>query len=209
MSRTIIPDLRPHFVAIDELPEQIDWQEYFGNDQPVELDVGCGRGLFVFRATEEYPDRNYVGVELDFKKARRGALRLHKRDCPNGRIWGGDVNRVLDKIIRPHSLAAVHVYFPDPWWKKKHRRRRIFTDEFVNRAVQVLEPEGFLHFWTDVEDYWEVAAALMNHDARFNACPPPEEHEPEHDMDYQTSFERKKRKLGSTIYRGIWRLKPL
>ncbi|QDU80543.1 tRNA (guanine-N(7)-)-methyltransferase [Polystyrenella longa] len=208
MSRSVIHDLKPHFLAIDELPEQLDWQEYFGNDQPVELDIGCGRGLFVFRATEENPDRNYVGVELDFKKGRHGALRLNKLNRPNGRIWGGDANRVLDKIVRPHSIAAVHVYFPDPWWKTRHRRRRIFTNEFVNRVVNVLEPEGYLHFWTDVAPYWEVASALMTHDARFVFCGTPEEKEPEHDMDYRTSFERKKRKIGSTIHRGLWRLKP-
>ncbi|MAT16641.1 MAG: tRNA (guanosine(46)-N7)-methyltransferase TrmB [Planctomyces sp.] len=209
MSSTIIPDLSPHFVPLNELPEQLDWREYFGNDQSVELDVGCGRGLFVFRASEEHPERNYVGIELDFKKARRGALRLNKQDRPNGRIWGGDANLALDKIIRPHSVAAVHVYFPDPWWKKKHRRRRIFTDEFINRAVRILEHEGYLHFWTDVEDYWEVAASLMNHDSRFVPREAPEEQQPEHDMDYQTSFERKKRKIGSTIYRGLWQLKPV
>jgi len=185
--------------------EPLDWGEFFGNDQPVELDIGCGRGLFTWHASEAHPGINYLGLELDYKTARRAAGKLFKREIPNARIIAGDAREILAKLIVPESVQAAHVYFPDPWWKKKHKRRRLFTDDFADQVAEVLEPGGVLHSWTDVEDYFEVISSLMDHHPRFETLPPPAERTPEDDLDYQTSFERKKRKAGETIYRGRWK----
>lgn len=198
-------DLSPWFLTLADLPRPVDWAELFGNDQPVELDVGCGRGLFLFNAAGRRPDVNFVGIELDYREGRRAARRLHKRQMPNARVWGGSVHEALDHHVPSASVAAIHVYFPDPWWKKKHRRRRVFTDEFSHRLARALVPGGLVHSWTDVEEYFGVISALMDHHPGFETLPPPQEHHPEHDMDYQTSFERKKRKEGWPIYRGLWR----
>lgn len=202
-------DLRPWFQTIDDLPGPIRWPEFFSNKNPVEIDVGCGRGLFLVNAGQMHPERNFLGIEIDYKEARRAARRLVKRESANVRIIGGDARVLLTKYVRPHSVSAVHVYFPDPWWKRKHKRRRLFNDEFVNIASQVLRPGGVLHSWTDVEDYFEVIAALMDHHPDFIRLADPPERSPQHDLDYQTSFERKKRKEGETIWRGQWRRKPL
>src|SRR5690606_25385325 len=94
------------------------------------------------------------------------------------------------------------------WWKRKHRKRRVFTDQFVGRLTRVLQPGGLVHSWTDVEEYFEIISALMDNHPDFQTLPPPPEREPEHDLDYLTSFERKKRKEGWTIYRGRWRYVP-
>jgi tRNA (guanine-N7-)-methyltransferase len=130
---------------------------------------------------------------------------LWKRRAENARVLGGDVRRAFANYVPPESVAAVHVYFPDPWWKRKHRRRRVFTDEFVDQCARVLKPGGLLHSWTDVGEYFEVISALVDHHSAFEALPPSPESEPRHDMDYQTSFERKKRRIGETIHRGRWR----
>ena len=198
------PDLRPWFRTLDELPETIDWTELFGNDNPVELDIGCGRGLFTFTASEANPDINYLGLEIDYREGRRAARRLLKHNRVNARIVGGDCRELLGKMVIPGSVSAAHVYFPDPWWKKRHKKRRLFTDEFVDLLYQVVRPTGLVHSWTDVEGYFEVISGLMNHDSRFANLPQPTEREATHDMDYHTSFERKKRKLGLPIYRGLW-----
>ncbi len=204
-----VTDLRPWFIAVHDLPDEIQWSEFWGNDQPVELDVGCGRGLFLFNASLNNPQTNYLGLELDFKEGRRSAKRLKKRKATNARVAGGDAAIALRKHIPPATVDAVHVYFPDPWWRKKHRRRRIFTDTFVDLCSRVLKPGGHLHSWTDVPDYFEIIQALMEHHEDFESLPPPDERPPEHDMDYQTSFERKKRKEGFPIYRGLWqKLEP-
>lgn len=185
--------------------EYLDWAEFFGNEHPVELDIGCGRGLFTWHASEANPEINYLGIELEFKTARRAAAKLYKREIPNARIISGDAREILETLIAPDSVQAAHVYFPDPWWKRKHKRRRLFTDDFVDLVAEAIEPGGRLHSWTDVEDYFEVIAGLMQHHPRFETLPPPAEKTPEHDLDYQTSFERKKRREGETIYRGLWK----
>lgn len=198
-------DLFPWLQRSHELTESIDWRVLFGNDQPVELDIGCGRGTFTWHASEANPHVNYLGIELEFKEARRAAEKLWKRQIPNARIIAGDARELLSKWIVPGSVAAAHVYFPDPWWKKKHKRRRLFTDEFADLLAVVVQTGGLVHSWTDVADYFEVISALMDHHPRFESLPPPPERAPEDDLDYHTSFERKKRKEGETIYRGLWR----
>jgi len=201
---TPIPDLKPWFRTVDDLGGRISWSELFDNDHPVELDIGCGRGLFLVTAAEANPGTNYLGFEIDYREGRRAAKRLQKRQMPNARVIGGDCRAVLEKLIASSSVRAAHVYFPDPWWKKRHRRRRIFTDEFVTWLHRIVEQNGHVHSWTDVGDYFEVISGLMDHHKGFVTLPTPAERAPEHDMDYQTSFERKKRKAGCTIWRGLW-----
>lgn len=202
------PNLKPYFLVLDDIVADhggvLRWEEFFGNDQPVELDVGCGRGLFLYHAGESRPDANFLGIELDYREARRGARRVQKRGWSNVRVLGGDVFVALRKMILPGSVSAVHVYFPDPWWKRRHRARRVFNDQFVDLCAVALKPGGLLHAWTDVEEYFGVMSGLMDHHPEFAILPPPDERAPQHDSDYQTSYERKKRKLGLPIYRGKW-----
>jgi tRNA (guanine-N7-)-methyltransferase len=199
-----IKPMKPWFRTLDDVEPSLSWTEFFGNDQPVELDIGCGRGLFLFNAAVTHPETNYLGIEVDYREGRRSATRLMKRQLANGRVIGGDCRVLLSDRIQPHSVEAAHVYFPDPWWKKRHHKRRLFTPEFADLLGRVIRHGGFLHSWTDVAEYFEIIRDLMDHHPLFQALAPPEERTAEHDLDYQTSFERKKRKLGSTIYRGLW-----
>ena len=205
MPRIAPPDLSPWFVTLHDLDGPLCWREFFGNDQPVEIDVGCGRGLFLVNSAQANPGITYLGIELDYREGRRGARRLKKRELSNARVLGGDARSAFVNHIPPASVSAIHVYFPDPWWKRKHRCRRVFTDEFADLAARALIPGGLLHSWTDVEEYFGVISGLMDHHELFETLPPPPEREPDHDMDFQTSFERKKRKAGCPIYRGRWK----
>lgn len=202
-------DLHPYFIALDEIESVIDWAEFFGNDHAVQLDIGCGRGKFLFESTMAHPETNWLGVELDFTEGRRGAKRIAKRALPNGRVIGGDAKFLLSRRIKPHSVEAAHVYFPDPWWKHKHKKRRLFNDEFADLLAQVVRPGGHVHSWTDVGDYFEIISALMNHHSAFEALPPADEPEGKDDLDYLTSFHRRRKQAGCTIYRGLWRRKSL
>jgi len=196
--------LQPWFQTLDDLPQELNWNSLFPASHPVELDIGSGRGLFVLTAALRHPQTNFVGLEIDYTEGRRAAERLQKRNLPNARILGGDAVRALSSLIPPASIHAAHVYFPDPWWKTRHHKRRIFNQPFTELLARVVQPGGLVHHWTDVADYFQMATALMNSSPHFTQATPPEQREAEHDMDYQTSFERKKRRLGFPIYRALW-----
>lgn len=209
MQTAPIKPLKPYFQVIEDLPDFVSWSEFFGNDNPVELDIGCGRGLYIFNAAINNPDVNYLGLEIDYREGRRTAKKFQKREMPNARVIGGDCNVFLSKMIKKNSVDAAHVYFPDPWWKKRHHKRRLFTSEFCDLLASVVKPGGHVHSWSDVIEYFEIIQELMDGHSSFNIQEAPTERDPSHDMDYQTSFERKKRKLGLPIYRGLWQRKPL
>ena len=120
------------------MPAPIDWAELFGNDHPVELEIGSGKGLFLVNAASSDPGHNFLGVELARKYARLAAERLARRQLANAKIWRGDARLVMGRLVPEASLRAVHVYFPDPWWKKRHKKRRVFTDELVAQIDRVL-----------------------------------------------------------------------
>ena len=197
------PDLRPWFQTLDDIPQTLVWSEFFGNPQPVEVEVGTGRGLFLVNSGVGRPEANFLGLELDYKEARYAAQRMKKRELPNVRIVGGDARVALARMT-DRSVSAVHVYFPDPWWKRRHRRRRIFDAHFVGEAARILGSGGQLHAWTDVEEYFGVMLETVAENPHFVPQPPAPERAAAHDLDYQTNFERKKRQLGLPIYRALW-----
>jgi tRNA (guanine-N7-)-methyltransferase len=198
-------DLAPYFFTLRDVPQApLDFAAVFGNEHPLEVEVGTGRGLFLVNAGTTHPATNFLGIEYDFKEARRAARRLQKRELANVRILGADANIALPQFLPDICAQALHVYFPDPWWKRRHKRRRVFNSEFLNQAARILVPGGLLHAWTDVEEYFGVMTALVAANPAFAALAAPPERQAVHDMDYHTSFERKKRKLGLTIFRARW-----
>lgn len=202
-------DLFPYFRTLAEMPRPVNWAAFFGNDRPVELDIGCGRGMFLVNAGLSHADRNFLGIELDYKEGRRAAKRLQRRSLDHVRVLGGDAKEFLLRNVPAHSVSAAHVYFPDPWWKRKHKKRRLFSDEFADLLAAVIQPGGLVHSWTDVEEYFGVISALMNHHPNFEALTPPTLLEPTHDMDYQTSFHRRRSQAGCVTYRGLWRRREI
>jgi tRNA (guanine-N7-)-methyltransferase len=202
-------DLKPWFLTLDDIDGPFNWPEFFGNSNPVELEVGTGRGLFLLNASQAHPERNYLGIELDYKHGRYAAGRYQRRNLPNVRLLGGDARVAITKFLPDRSVVAVHVYFPDPWWKRRHRRRRIFDAWFVEQAARMLVPGGDLHAWTDVEEYFDVMCETVAGNPDFTPLPEPAERAAEHDLDYHTNFERKKRQAGFPIYRAHWRRKDV
>lgn len=203
-------DLRPWFVTLPDLSGETAWAELFADRRPVEIDVGCGRGLFLYNESLVHPERNFVGIEIDYKEGRRTATRLKKRAAANARVVGGDVREAFLKLVPPRSVAVVHVYCPDPWWKKKHRKRRVFTDSFVDQVAEVLEPDGLLSSASDVEEYFDVIRGLMDHHPGFEPVPPASDApptDPPTTTGYRTSFEKKALERGTPIHRGLWRLR--
>lgn len=203
-SRLPLEELAPYLLTPPDPPAPIDWASVFGNDHPVELEVGFGKGLFLLNASEACPGVNFVGVEIVRKYVLFTATRLAKRQRHNVRLVCTDARLFLTGCLAAGSLQAVHVYFPDPWWKKRHHKRRVFTEEFAAQCVRVLRPGGRLHLVTDVADYFAMTQELLARQPGVSPLPPPEPKGPEHDMDYLTNFERRFRKQGLPIYRSLY-----
>jgi tRNA (guanine-N7-)-methyltransferase len=129
---------------------------------------------------------------------------MAKRGLGNVRLVKADARLFLRDCVAAGSVAAVHVYFPDPWWKKRHLKRRVFTPEFAAACTRVLRPGGRLHVATDVEDYYHVIRELLARETALRPLPPPDEKAAEHDLDYLTNFERKFRKEGRPIWRAVY-----
>src|SRR6516162_7200077 len=105
-------DLRPYFLTLHDLPPApLDLVALFGSQRPVEVEVGSGRGLFLVNAGVTCPETNFLGIEYDFKEARRAARRLQKRALGNVRILGADARRVFSEYLPDAAAVAVHVYF--------------------------------------------------------------------------------------------------
>jgi tRNA (guanine-N7-)-methyltransferase len=162
--------------------------------------------MFLLAVAAAHPERNYFGVEIERRYQLYATTRIANRNLPNVKTCCGDAKVIFRDYVAPGTVAAVHIYFPDPWWKTRHRKRLLFTPEFTDLVHRVLRPGGVLQFATDVEDYFAMVTGLLREKPAFVSLPPPAEHAPDHDMDYLTNFERKFRKQGKPIYRARYQV---
>ncbi len=198
-------DLSRHLVPFEALPRPWSAAELFGRIAPLEIEVGSGKGLFLAGAAASQPEHDFLGIEVAAKYARFAAARLASRDIPNARMVPGDAKRIFTELLPDRCLAAVHVYFPDPWWKARHKKRRMMSEPFVRDVQRTLSAGGALHFWTDVEEYFNATLALLAEATQMLGPLPVAEQPAMHDLDYRTHFERRMRLHGQPVYRAEFR----
>ncbi|MBC8351147.1 MAG: tRNA (guanosine(46)-N7)-methyltransferase TrmB [Planctomycetes bacterium] len=201
-------DLSSFLYTLEELPEPLVASDLFGREAPFEVELGSGKGLFMQTASAAHPERNYLGIEMAHKYARHAAGRLAKHGLDNGKMISGDGLRLFREFLPNESVDAVHVYFPDPWWKDRHRKRRVMKPEFLRDIQRVLVAGGSLHFWTDVEEYYQATLEMIASEVSFEGPLKVAQRPAEHDLDYRTHFERRMRMNNEPVYRSEFR-KPV
>ena len=202
----VTPTQSPHHPANEQhwnlVPSVLDSRSIFHNDAPLELEIGSGKGLFLTNAATHNPEHNFVGIEIVHKYAKHTAARLSKAEVKNAKIVSGDAQGLVRQRVPSESLEAIHVYFPDPWWKKRHRKRRVVNEASVTEFLRVLRVGGRFHFWTDVLDYFDATIEMIAATAPQFGVPIPEAKKPStHDLDYRTHFERRSRQNQIPVYR--------
>jgi tRNA (guanine-N7-)-methyltransferase len=201
-------DLSYHLKAFEQLPRPWDATALFGRAAPLEVEMGSGKGLFLRCAAAARPDFDFLGIEVARKYATFAAAGLAKAGLRNAIVVSGDGLRLFAELIPDNSLAAVHVYFPDPWWKQRHRRRRVMRESFLRNVQRTLLPGGSLHFWTDVEEYFQTSLELLAACTTLLGPLPVAETPAEHDMAYRTHFERRVRLASEPVYRSEFKKAP-
>jgi tRNA (guanine-N7-)-methyltransferase len=195
-------DLRSVLLAMDQLPRPWNQAALFGRSAPLEVEIGSGKGLFLAAAAAADPAIDFLGSEIAAKYAAHAAARAVKRGLANVRVLHGDAARLLSEYLPAACCTAVHVYFPDPWWKKRHHKRRMMREPVVRDIERVLVAGGRLNFWTDVEEYFQLTLGLIRQVTRLVGPQPVVERAAEHDLDYRTHFERRMRLHGLPVYRS-------
>jgi tRNA (guanine-N7-)-methyltransferase len=171
------------------------WQGIFGNGRPVAVEIGPGRGDFLVASARSEPESNFFAIERSGSRALRLRQRVDARGLGNVRVLQADATCVLE-LLPDACVERYHVQFPDPWWKKRHARRRLWTPAFVSLLRRTLRPGGSIELVTDVGDYFAFAQTLLDAQAglqRESAGPT---------EIAATSFARKALARGDTLYRS-------
>jgi tRNA (guanine-N7-)-methyltransferase len=191
------PNLNPEPMMLN-IPDEagkLRWADVFGNEHPVELEIGSGKGTFLLGIAEAKPEHNYVGIEYAKAYAEFAGDRLRRHNTSNARMVHGEASWWIRCHVPDESLMGVHVYFPDPWPKARHHKRRLVQLGFLKEVHRMLVPGGKLRLVTDHADYFahmkEVLAGQSDlTEVAFEAPVALKEGSPEGSI-VGTNFERK------------------
>jgi tRNA (guanine-N7-)-methyltransferase len=143
------------------LPWPTDWTALFGADRPLILEIGFGRGAFLFHLAQQNSDANVIGLEISNRCLVKAEQRLLREQTANLRVIRSRAETALSHLFQPSTLAQVFINFPDPWFKSDHARRRLLQRDTVDVLVSRLQPNGDLYLATDILAYAEMSAELL------------------------------------------------
>jgi len=147
----------------EELPKPLTARSIFAEDGPLELEVGTGKGTFLVAESQRRPDTLFLGVEYARRYWLYAADRLRRNDCVNARVVLADATSFVRDYFEDGSLAGVHVYFPDPWPKKRHHKRRLVQKGFVDLLLRKMSPGARLQVATDHAAYYQQIRDVLEH----------------------------------------------
>jgi tRNA (guanine-N7-)-methyltransferase len=200
--------------ALDELgpkylvpytPELLDPAALFGRDAPLMVEIGFGNGDSLVDIAAAAPGWNVLGIEVHEPGIGHCLLMAERAGLAHFRVSRHDAMEVLSQQLPRGSIDRLNLYFPDPWPKKRHHKRRLVQPKFLDLVDRALAPGGALHIATDWENYAEQIDTVLSADGRF-ACAVRREHSGDRPLERpQTKFERRGLKLGHRIWDWCWR----
>ncbi|MCK5696517.1 MAG: tRNA (guanosine(46)-N7)-methyltransferase TrmB [Gammaproteobacteria bacterium] len=185
-----------------EADEQlIDFNKLFSRPAQVILEIGFGMGDSLLEIAKHHPENNYLGIEVHKPGVGRLLANIHEHSLTNIKLMKFDAVEVLKKQIKDNSLSAVYLFFPDPWHKTRHQKRRIVKDEFIQLIRQKLVMNGHFHIATDWEHYARQILKSMQYASGFiNCANPNDDYIPRPDYRPKTKFERRGERLGHDVW---------
>jgi len=182
--------------------EMLDMQTLFGNNNPVALEIGFGMGASLVEQAKLYPNRNYIGIEVHRPGVGSLLVRMKELQVTNIRVISHDAVEVLADMIPDQSLQLLQLFFPDPWHKKRHHKRRIVNQAFVDLVRQKLVTSGHFHMATDWQNYAEQMLEVMVQASGWKNCSADNDFIPKPEDRPVTKFQRRGEGLGH----GVWDL---
>jgi tRNA (guanine-N7-)-methyltransferase len=173
---------------------RLDFEQLFGNRNPVIVEIGSGKGRFLIASAMEQPNVNFIGIEKSLHYHRVVRERVSKRALRNVRLINHDAFLVLQRMFPDNSVSEIHIYFPDPWPKRREQKRRIIRPEVLTEIRRVLVEGGSGIYVTDHREYFEIAAPLIAQVFRMETRIPGPDDPP------RTNYEAKYRAEGREIY---------
>ena len=150
--------------------ERLNLSEIFPANQPLELELGAGDGSFLVAWAKANPQHNFLGVERLLGRIRKIERKAKRAGLTNVRLMRVEASYFLEYLLPRQSVTALHIYFPDPWPKRKHRKNRLINEAFVQTCSRVLAPGGTIYVRTDDLDYFNQMQAVFKH---FKSTPTP------------------------------------
>jgi len=201
-----LKELWPRY-GIEYAQAPLDLDRAFGRSASRVLDIGFGDGEALVTMAARSPEVDFLGVEVHEPGVGHLLVLLERARLTNVRIIRRDVVDVIDHMLEPASFDVVDIFFPDPWPKKRHHKRRLISDSFMPRLLKITRPGALVHIATDWEPYATVISAVLSRSDAFAACDP--SHSPDALADRPpTKFERRGQRLGHTVTDFFYRRQP-
>jgi len=182
-----------------------DYPQIFGRNAPLHLEIGFGDGEALLEMAARNPHCDFLGAEVHRPGVGRALLQIEARQVANIRLFRADGFQVLSAAVAPRALAALYLYFPDPWPKKRHHKRRLLQPRFIELAASRLATGGHFHFATDWRDYAEQALARLEEFNGWENCAGRGRFSPRPPARPQTKFERRGQRLGHPVWDVVMR----
>jgi tRNA (guanine-N7-)-methyltransferase len=188
--------------ALRSIVEPLDLAELFPKAQPLEAELGCGDASFLVEYARRHPERNFIGVERLLGRIRKLDRKGRRAGLANLRGVRIEASYFLQYLLPPRAASALHVYFPDPWPKKRHHKNRLVNERFPALARAALTPGGAVYLRTDDADYFRQMTEVFGADKKFQEIESPAEL-----AELATDFERDFNSKGIQTLRAAYRLK--